>query len=104
MGCFGLPQAFSACRAVTLEDARDGCPPDPKKIIMTPHANWGHASVPQPMRVLVDSDWDTVHLLNYVDEVLGRFDGCGAFDWAPQVSIAVTSTVSTFNEKLQADL
>lgn len=59
-------------KAVILEDARDGCPPDPKEIIMTPYANWGHASVPQPKRVLVDSDWDAVHLLNYV---LGRSAG-----------------------------
>ena len=41
---FSPPGSFSACKAVTLGDAREGNNSDPKKIIEKLHVNWGHAS------------------------------------------------------------
>ena len=38
-----------------------------------------------------------------VDEVLARCEVCRAFEKWPHVPVAGTSTVATFNEKLQAD-
>ena len=45
-----------------------------------------------------------MHLANYVDEVLAHCEVCRAYDKAPRVPIAGTSTVSMRNEKLQAGL
>ena len=81
----------------------DGCPSDPKKIIMKCHVNWGHASARQLMKVLLDSDGDNIHLGNYVAEALANRDGCRAFDKAPNVPTAGMYAVSMFDEKLLAD-
>ena len=101
---FAPPREFSACTAVTLGDAQDDNISDPKKIIMKLHANWGHASATQLKRVLVDSDGGMSHLVNQVDQVLETCDVCRAFDKAPHIPIAGTTTVSAFNEKVQVDL
>ena len=42
--------------------------------------------------------------MNFSDDVLGHCDACKDFDKAPHDPIAVTSTVSMFNEKVQVDL
>ena len=55
---FEPPQAFSACKTVTLGDAGDGCPSDPEKTIMKLRVNWGHSSAQQFERVSVESDGD----------------------------------------------
>merc|ERR1712052_76031 len=44
---FSPPSTFSACKAVTLGDAREGNNSDPRKIIEKLHVNWGHASAQQ---------------------------------------------------------
>ena len=44
---FAPPRTFSACKAGTLGDARDGNRSDPKKIIEKLHMNWGHESAQQ---------------------------------------------------------
>ena len=48
---FDPPRTSSACKVVSLGNARDGCSSDPKKIIMKLHASWGHASPQQLKRV-----------------------------------------------------
>ena len=97
---FAPPQTFSACGAVTLGDALDGCLSDPEKIIMELHVNWGCAPAPRLHRVLADSGGENVHLVNCVDEVLEHCEVCRASDDASRVRIAGTSAASTFNEKL----
>ena len=77
---------------------------DPKTIIMKLHVNWGHASVSELKRALVDSEGSHSHLVNFVDETLEHCDVCRAFDKALYVPIAGTSMASEFNEKLQVDL
>ena len=54
--------------------------------------------------MLVDSESDNRHLPTCVDEFLARCEVCQAFEKAPRAPVAETSTVATFNEKLQADL
>ena len=101
---FSTPKKFVACTAVTLRDAQDEGAEDPKKIIMKLHANWGHASASQLKRILVDSDGGMSHLVAHVDSVLGNCEVCRAFDKAPHLPIAGTSSVSCFNERVQVDL
>ena len=61
----GLPQTFSACRAVTSSDARYGYPSGPKKIIVKLHVNREPASAQQLKRETADSDVENMHLFNY---------------------------------------
>ena len=66
--------------------------------------NWGHASAQQLKRTMVEADGRAGSLVQYVDEVVRNCEVCRAFDMAPSIPIAGTSTVSAFNEKLQIDL
>ena len=45
-----------------------------------------------------------MHLVRFADEVAEQCEVCRAFDKAPRIPIAGTSTASAFNEKLQIDL
>ena len=92
------PPAFSAGRAVTLGDARDGVLPDP--IMMRFHLFRGHASAQQIKRAQVDSEVDNLHLSPHVDDVLKHCEIRWAFDRAPQVTIAATCTVSMLQNEL----
>ena len=76
----------------------------PKRIIMKLHANWGHASASQLKRILVDSDSGLSHLVAHVDSVLDTREVRRVSDKAPHLPIAGTSSVSCFNERVQADL
>ena len=72
---FESPRTVSACDAVTLGDAMDSCPSDPKKIIAELRVDWGHTSAKRlGKKVSADSDGEMTHSVNYVDEVLGRCD------------------------------
>ena len=79
----------------------EGCLPDPERIIMQAHVDWGRASAQQLKRVSVDSDGGNMHSVNYADEAFGRCDIYRDPEKAPQAPIAGTSTVSMFNGKLQ---
>ena len=87
-----------------LEDARDDCISEPKKIIAKLHANWGHAAASRLKRVLADSECGNSNLVNFADDVLEHCDVCKAYEKAPHVPIAGTSPASTFNEKVQVGL
>ena len=56
------------------------------------------------MRVLVESEGGNSHLADRAGEVLESCDVCEAFDKAPHVPTAGTSTASMFNEKAQVGL
>ena len=43
-------------------------------------------------------------MVNHVNKVLGTCEVCRAFDKAPRIPIAGTTTVSAFNGKVQVDL
>ena len=101
---FIAPRTFSARKAVSSGDARDGALSDPKKIITKLHVNRGRPSAQEIKRVLVGSGGDNLHLLRHVDEVLERCDVSRSSDRAPHVPIAGTSAVSMSNEKLQVAL
>ena len=101
---FEPPRTFSACENATLGRAMDGCPSDPKKIFTKLHVNWGHGSAQQLGRVSVDSDGGNMYSVKYVDEVFEHFSVCRASEKAPRVPMTASSTVPTFNGKLQADL
>ena len=95
------PRTFSACKAVTLGDARGGTLSEPKKVAMKLHVNWGMLR-----RSRSNGSWWTpkggnLELLQHVGEVVGRRDVCRALDRAPHVPIAGTPTVSMFNEEAQ---
>ena len=64
----------------------------------------GHASAQRLKRVFADSEGNNAHLLTCVDEVLAQCEVCQAFEKAPHYPAAGTSTVATFNEKLQVFL
>ena len=97
MCSFSPPRTFSANNPVTLDDARNGTRSDLTEIIMKLHVNLGRASDRQIKGVLVDSAGGNLHLLQDVDEVLGRCGVCRAFGRAPHLLIAGTSTVLMFN-------
>ena len=99
-----LPQAVSACKAVTLGDSANEYLSDPKKVIMELYVNCGHASAPQLKRVFVNSAGEDMHSANYVDEASGHCEDCRGSDGAPHVPIARTSAVSTSIEISQVDL
>ena len=69
---------------------------------MKVNVNWAHASAQQLKRALVDSAGGKTHLQNYMDEMSGHCEVCCAFDDAPHVPIAGTSTKSMLNWKVQA--
>ena len=52
----------------------------------------------------MDSDGDSMHWANYVGEVSERFDVCRAFDRAPHVSFARTSTFPMLDDRTQVKL
>ena len=106
VGCIApsLPQAFSACKAVTMGDAANEYLPDPKKVIMELYVNRGHRSAQQLKRVLVNSDGEDMHSATYVDEASGHCEDCRGSDGAPHVPIARTSAVSMSIEISQVDL
>ena len=54
--------------------------------------------------MLVDSDGGMSHVVAHVDSVLETCEVCRAFDKAPHLPIAGTSSVSCFNERVQVDL
>ena len=85
---FDPTRTSAACKAVTLGGAMDGCLSDPKEIITMLRENCGHASADLLRWVLVDSDWEDVHLANYVDAVLEQCEICRAFGRDPHVPIA----------------
>ena len=104
MCSFSPPRTFSANNPVTLDDARNGTLSDLTEIIMKLHVNLGRASDRQLKGVLVDSEGGNFHVLQDVDEVLGRCGVCRAFGRAPHLLIAGTSTVLMLNGKLQVAL
>ena len=53
---FEPPRLFPACTAATLRGARVESAPDPGKVIMKLHVNWGHASARTLKRALADLD------------------------------------------------
>ena len=67
------------------------------------HVNWGHESARQVKRVLVNSAGETMHLVNYEDEVLEHCEARRAFEKAPHELSVGPSTASTPSEKLQVD-
>ena len=73
---FTPPQLFSACNAVTLRGAGNAEVPDPNKVVMKLHINWGHASATQIKRVLGDAERSNMRPLTHSvpDPTRGR---CG---------------------------
>ena len=84
-------KGFSACAGVTLGGALYDSAPDPRKITVELHVNWGHASARQLKRVLADTEAGNSHLVNHVDEVLERRGTCRASDKAPHLPIALAN-------------
>ena len=68
------------------------------------HINWGHASASQLKRAPVDSDGETTGLINMAGDAPQQREVCRAFDRAPHLWIAATSTASPLNEKLREDI
>ena len=95
------PRTLSTCEAATLGDARHGDLSDPKKIIMKSRVSWGLESAEQKKRELVNSDGDNLHPLQHADDVSEHYMVFRAADRAPDLPVAGTSTVFTFNEEPQ---
>ena len=57
---FEPPRTFSACKALTLGGAMDGCPSDPGKIILEMHVRWVRASAQQLSGAPVSSDGENM--------------------------------------------
>ena len=93
--------ADSACKELTLGDARDGALSDPNKIFTKSRENWGHASAQQIKRVSVESEGGNLHLSHHVGEELEDCDLRQAVDRAPHVPTDGTSLAFMFNEKLR---
>ena len=98
------PLVFSACTALTLGDARDDSVSDTRGILLNSRVNWRLSSSRRLWRVLAGSEGGNPHLVNYVDDVLGRYEICRALDKAPRVPIAAASAVSMFYVRAQVDL
>ena len=76
----------------------------PKETIKKLYVDWGQAAAQRLKRVLVDSNWGTVGLVNYADEVFEQCGICCASDEDPHILLAGASTVSALHEKLQMGL
>ena len=101
---FEPPHTFPACEAGTLGGAVYGNLSVPKEVTVKLHVNWCHTSAQQWRRLLAGSNGDSMHLVNYVDEVLEQCEVCRAMDKAPQVPTAGTSASSKFFEELEVDV
>ena len=98
------PPTFAACKAVWWGDALNPGVSDPKKIATKLHLNCGHNSAHRLRRVVVDADGGHLGLLGCVDGELRQREVCRAFDNAPGLPAAGTSSVSLLGEELQAGL
>ena len=87
-----------------LENAVEPRLSDPAKEDVMLHVFWGHASARQLTRSLVDSDGGAVGCFGSADAVLQPCEVCGAFDKAPHLPAADTSSASPPNAKLRSDL
>ena len=65
--------------------------------------NWGHASPQQLKRTLAEADGKADGLIPLADDVVRECEICRAFDVAPAIPVAGTSSVSSFNERVQVD-
>ena len=82
----------------------DGEKSDPREIVRRIHANWGHASSQQLKRTRALADGKADGLIALADDVVRECETFRAFDVAPAIPVAGTSSVSSFNEKVQVDL
>ena len=71
---------------------------------MISRTSWGHSSATQIKRVLADSEGDAQSLIQHVDDVVSQRDARKASERAPRIPDSGTSSLSTFNERLQMDL
>ena len=68
------------------------------------HSSWGHASARQLKRVPGDAGCDNQGILGREGEVLKPHEVCRAFNTVPHSPAADTSSETSLNEKLQAEL
>ena len=94
----------AALTSSTLGEAVDGEKCDPREIVRKLHVNWGHASSQQLKRAMAEADGRANSSAQFVGEVVRNCDVCRAFDSAPPIPVAGTSSVSALNEKRQIDL
>ena len=87
-----------------MGDAADSSLPDPTEILEKLLLKRGHAPPRRMKRAPVASDRGAMDLLRYMDEVLRRCGMCGALEAAPHLPNAGSSSASSFNGNLQADL
>ena len=97
------PRSNSARRTVAPEDAAVPCFPGPEKLFLKLHVDWGPVSAEQLRSVIVERGGRTMGLMNFAYRVLRQREACRAFDTAPHLPIAGTSTASSFHEELQVD-
>ena len=67
------------------------------------HLNWGHAPAHRLTRILVDAEGAKQRLLDCVGEVVRQREVCRAFERAPHLPSAGTSSASSLSVKIQVD-
>ena len=94
----------TALTSTALGDAPDGAKKDPKEIVRRLNVNRGHASAQQLKRTMAEADGKAGKLIPSAGDVVRECEICRASDAAPAIPVAGTSHVSSFNEKVRADL
>ena len=77
---------------------------DPNKSFTGAHVNWGRASAHQMKRVSADSDWESMHMVNFADDVSAQFELCRVSDEVPHFPISGTWTAPASSGKCRMDL
>ena len=97
---FSAPGQFDAYEDEMLEDAIDSSRGEAQGSAKNVHANRAHASAHKLLRTLVGDGGANKRLLGLADEVAGQCEVCQAFDRAPHLPVAGTSSASSFNKRL----
>ena len=77
---------------------------DPEKTTTKLHVNWGHPSNHRSRRVLVDFNGESTGCVDFADEVAMQRGVRCAYDMAPHIPIAGTSSSYAFSAKFQVHL
>ena len=97
---FAPPKHSALCKVVAFEDARRSSATEAQRIALKVHVSWGRAPAHQLKRFSVDSAGAKQRAMDCVDAVANRREVYQAFEEAPRLRAAGTSSASSFNGKI----
>ena len=101
---FVAPKHFEVRRAAALRDAKDSDVADARNSSLKLHRKWRHASAHLLRRILVDAEGPNQRSSSCAGEVVSQREVCPAFEKAPDLTAARTSSASPSKEEIRAGL